>query len=275
MNRSSIHLLIIDPQNDFCDFTDTSAHGHAPALPVPGAHEDMLRLAAFMKDGRARIDAIHVTLDSHHPLHIAHPRWWVDSEGRSPSPFTVIHGADVRSGKWRARKSEWQARSQTYVDALDAGGRYTLVIWPEHCLLGQWGHNVHPAVAQELAQWERASFRTVDYVFKGSNPFTEHYSAVRAEVPDPADPATLPNTRLIESLARADSIVIAGEALSHCVANTVRDLARYLSPHQIERSTLLADCMSSVAGFEGLGSEFMRDMQARGMNTAESSALFR
>jgi len=34
-------LLIIDPQNDFCDIPGA-------ALPLPGANADMHRLAAFM-----------------------------------------------------------------------------------------------------------------------------------------------------------------------------------------------------------------------------------
>jgi nicotinamidase-related amidase len=281
MSLSAIHLLIIDPQNDFCDFApetsdagaESSTIGMRPALPVPGAHQDMLRLAGFMQRAGQRIGAIHVTLDSHHPLHIAHPQWWVDAEGRSPAAFTLIQGNDVRAGKWRARNPAWQERSRAYVEALEAGGRYRLVIWPEHCLLGQWGHNVHPAVARELARWERDSFATVDYVFKGSNPFTEHYSAVQAEVPDPSDPATLPNTRLIESLASAGMIIIAGEALSHCVASTVRDLARHLDGSQIERSSLLVDCTSSVAGFEAFGVDFMRDLTARGMKSARSAEV--
>src|SRR6185295_2769952 len=99
--------------------------------------------------------------------------------------------------------------------------------------------------------------------------------AVQAEVADPSDPATLPNTRLIESLASAEKIIIAGEALSHCVANTVRDLARYLDGSQIEKSTLLVDCTSSVTGFEGFGVEFMRDLTVRGMKSARSTEVLR
>ena len=52
MSKRNIHLFIIDPQNDFCDLpTDwqgvdpLSGSRLAPALPVAGAHADMLRLA--------------------------------------------------------------------------------------------------------------------------------------------------------------------------------------------------------------------------------------
>ena len=270
--RPPIHLLIIDPQNDFCD-VEPVAGAPNPALPVAGGHHDMLRLARFIERAGAKIQAIHVTLDSHHPLHIAHPLWWIDRDDRAPAPFTVISAEDVRTGKWRARNSDWQGRSRAYVEALEKGGRYTLVIWPEPCLVGHWGHNVHPAVAHQLARWGRATLQTVDYIFKGSNPFTEHYSAVQAEVPDPADPATLVNTRLLEALGSTDMIVVAGEALSHCVANTVRDIARHLGPAQTARLTLLSDCTSSVGGFENLGADFLREMTAQGMKSVRSSDL--
>lgn len=38
---------------------------------------------------------------------------------------------------------------------------------------------------------EEGRQRNVQFVNKGSNPWTEHYSAVQAEVPDPADAGTL------------------------------------------------------------------------------------
>ena len=269
---SRIHLLVIDPQNDFCDGPPV-ADGPAPALPVAGGHQDMLRLAQFIERAGVRVDAIHVTLDSHHPLHIANPLWWVDRDDRTPVPFTVISAEDVRTGKWRAHDPVCQERSLAYVEALDAGGRYTLVIWPEHCLVGQWGHNVHPAVAHQLARWGRARLQTVDYIFKGSNPFTEHYSAVQAEVPDPTDPGTLLNARLVDALSEAQLILVAGEALSHCVANTVRDIARHLGPAPTARMTLLSDCTSSVGGFENLGADFLREMTARGMKSVRSTDL--
>ena len=275
-------LLIIDPQNDFCDLpaaalpAQSAASGPPvrPALPVPGGDRDMLRLAEFVHRAGDRFSAIHVTLDSHHPLHIAHPRWWIDAHGDPPAAFTTIRAADVRALAWRARNPQWQDRSRAYVDALEAGGRYALVIWPEHCLVGHWGHNVHGALARELDRWARDRLTTVDYVFKGSNPFTEHYSALQAEVPDPADPGTQPNRALIDALAAADAIVVAGEALSHCVASTVRDIARFLGTAKIPALTLLTDCTSSVGGFEPFGKAFLDEMTAQGMKAACSVDLF-
>jgi nicotinamidase/pyrazinamidase len=158
------------------------------------------------------------------------------------------------------------------VQQLARAGRYALVIWPEHCLIGTWGHNVQADVMAALNRWARARMEVVDFVTKGSNPFTEHYSAVQAEVPDPADPSTLVNTRFIETLAQADEVLIAGEALSHCVANTVRDIAANFGDENIKKLVLLQDCSSPVAGFEGLAQQFLAEMTARGMRVIQSSA---
>jgi nicotinamidase/pyrazinamidase len=131
-----------------------------------------------------------------------------------------------------------------------------LVSWPEHCLIGSWGHNVHAAVKKALDRWARSKLELVDFVTKGSNPLTEHYSAVQAEVPDPNDPSTMLNGRLIKTLSEADMVAIAGEALSHCVANTVRDIAKNFGEDNIKKLVVLTDCTSSVAGFEDLGARF-------------------
>lgn len=276
---SKIHLLIIDPQNDFCDIPREDQPYNplimgerlAPALPVPGAHDDMLRLATFIHRVGRKIHDIHVTLDSHNPVDIAHPTWWRNDKGENPAPFTIITAQDVRNGIWKSRNPQGQQHSLKYVEALEANGRYQLIIWPEHCLIGSWGHNVHAAVFDSLTGWARNKLEVVNFVTKGSNATTEHYSAVQAEVPDPSDPSTTLNSGLIQTLSDADIIVIAGEALSHCVASTINDIANNFGEENIKKFVLLEDCCSSVAGFEHLGKQFVDSMVARGMKVARST----
>ncbi len=67
-----LRLLIIDPQNDFCD--------KRGSLFVPGADKDMVHLARMIKRLKDKISDIHVTLDTHHYVDIAHPGFWVDSK---------------------------------------------------------------------------------------------------------------------------------------------------------------------------------------------------
>ncbi|GGL98040.1 isochorismatase family protein [Pseudomonas asuensis] len=254
----SVQLLIIDPQNDFCDLAGAT-------LPVPEASADLQKVASLINTWAHRLDAIHVTLDSHQPLHIAHPAWWQDSERLSPPPFTVISLDDIEQGRWKTRAPEKQNHSLEYVKALAQRGRYQLTIWPEHCLIGSWGHNVYPPLLEALNEWSRTRLRTVHYIPKGSNPNTEHYSAIAAEVADPDDPGTQLNTGLLDWLKQAQTVLIAGEALSHCVAGTVRDIASYFGDSNLHKLVVLTDCSHAVPGFEHLAEHFIEEMKAKGV----------
>jgi nicotinamidase-related amidase len=252
-----IHLLIIDPQQDFCD--------PSGALFVSGADEDMKRLANMVRRLKDKLEDIHVTLDSHRLVDVAHPIFWKDASGAHPAPFTIITAADVESGRWTTTQPSLYKRMVDYVKSLEANGRYPLCIWPPHCLIGSKGHNVVPELWDALQEWEK-DFAIVDYVTKGSNLFTEHYSAVQADVPDPSDPSTQINTALIQTLMQADYVLIAGEAGSHCVANTVRDIANNFGDDSfVQKLVLLTDAVSPVSGFEGLQDDFIKEMTARGM----------
>jgi nicotinamidase/pyrazinamidase len=258
MNTRNIQLLIIDPQEDFCNPTTGT-------LYVPGAEKDMERLAAFINQNGDTLTQIHVTLDSHHVRDIAHPIWWKDKNGNHPTPFTIITAEDVEGGVWRATREDDQARSANYVAQLAQNGRYPLCIWPYHCLIGSAGHAVVAELFDALVTWEKASGRSVHYIAKGTNPYTEHYSAIQADVIDPADPQTQRNVDLIATLRAADRVYVAGEAGSHCVANTVRDLVLGWARADCERLVLLTDMISPVPGFEALQAEFLAEMASLGV----------
>ncbi len=263
-----VHGLIIDPQQDFA-----SPNG---ALFVSGADDDMRRLARMVDRLGDRVDDYHVTLDSHRIVDIAHPIWWKNSAGENPQPFTIITLADLDAGRWTTANPGFFRRSREYVKALEAGGRYPLCIWPEHCLIGSAGHNVAPELLAALNRWERQVYGLLDFVTKGSNIWTEHYSAVKADVPDPEDPSTQINKSLIKTLMEADLVFIAGEALSHCVANTVRDIANEFGDDSyVKKLVLITDASSSVTGFETLGADFVKEMTARGMQTATTTDFLR
>ncbi len=265
----NVHLLVIDPQNDFCD-------PDRGALYVPGAERDMARLARLVDRLRGRIADIHVTLDSHHSVDIAHPVFWRDGDGNPPAPFTSISAADVKSGRWTTALPGARPRALAYLEALEKSGRYPHTIWPPHCLIGSHGHNVVPSLFDAFQRWETERFAVVDYVTKGSNLWTEHFSAVQAEVPDPEDPDTQVNARLIDTLEKADLILLAGEAGSHCLANTVRDIAAQFSdPAYVRKMVLLEDATSPVTGFESFQDDFVRDMTALGMQKATTETALR
>ena len=252
-------LLTIDPQDDFSIPTGS--------LFVKGADKDMTRLSKAVIKNKGRIDRIVCTKDAHRSLHIAHPVWWVDQSDKHPDPFTVISTQDVESGKWRAYNHGYQAKSLDYVKKLDATpNKYMLCIWPPHCLIGSKGFTIHSELFAAFQEWE-SQFAVVDFVTKGSNIFTEHYSAFKAEVFDPDDAeGTGPNMRMVEYLKDADRIYIAGEALSHCVRATVTDIADHFGDAYVKKFVLLEDACSSVGGFEKQGEEFIQKMIRRGMH---------
>lgn len=272
---SQLHLLIIDPQNDFCDLPATLLPpGCAPQLPVTGAHADMCRLADFVRRHLAQIDDITVTLDSHHRIGIERPGFWLKADGGLAAPFTAISAAQVRAGEFAPCRADDLARVLAYLDALEAAGRYQLMIWPVHCETGTWGHNVHAELRAAYNAWETRHSKPVTKVLKGSNPWTEHYSALMAEVPDPHDAATLLNHALLERLASADRLLVAGEASSHCVKATVEHLVAHLPPDFAPRITLLTDCMSPVPNFETQQAAFFADMAHRGVLLGTAAGFF-
>ncbi|WP_027014090.1 cysteine hydrolase family protein [Comamonas composti] len=272
MNRTQ--LLAIDPQNDFCDLPQSfwPAPDQGPALPVAGAHEDMQRLAAWIARQGSRLDAISITLDSHQAYDIAHPAFWRQADGSAVPPFTQISAAQVRAGHYVPRDARELQPGLAYLDALQAQGRYQLMVWPLHCEVGSWGHCVHADVLAACRRWQEQDLRTVHHVFKGMNPRTEHYSAICAEVPDPEDSSTDINQELLARLRASETLVIAGEASSHCVLATTEHILQHWDGDKA-RLVLLTDCMSPVAGFEDDHARFLQRMRELGVRCETSTSF--
>ena len=261
------NLLIIDPQNDFLDMAGA-------ALPVPGANADMDRLAQWLLTHADSVQSITVTLDSHASVGVERTSFWLDADGQSVAPFTLISAADVQAQKFLPRHAALRAEVLSYLQDLEAQGQRQLVVWPVHCVVGTWGHNIHTGLSQAIAAWEMRTGVTANKVLKGQNPLTEQYSAFRAEVPRADDPRTALNQTLLDSLATGSGmLLVAGEALSHCVAASVQDVMDHLPSERLARTILLTDCMSPVPGFEAMGQHFLEDARARGLRTQTLAEL--
>lgn len=291
-SRLNAHLVIIDPQNDFMGEDGLDPNGFPipysvkvgndemkAALPVPGAVPDMKRLATMLDrvGDRIRRDGIHVTLDSHQVMHIANPGMWRDSNGNMPQPFTIITPDDIENGIWSPALPQDRQRVLDYVHKLADQGNYPLLIWPEHCIIGSWGHNVQPDLAAALSRWCRKRIANIDWVAKGTDAYTEHYGALMAEVPDPTQPRTQLNRRFLEILQVADIIGVAGEASSHCVRETVNQIATHIGDEHLKKFYLIEDCMSPVQApggvpdFPAITKQFFAQMEQRGMNVTNST----
>jgi nicotinamidase-related amidase len=194
-----INLLIVDPQNDY---------HRSGTLPVQGADEDSKRIAAFIKNNKVRIHNIIVTLESRAQYHISHQLFWKDQNGSPPKLFTIITSQDIRNKVWIPRDAkkdvlEW---CLTYTINLEEKGMRKLTIWPEHCIVGSKGHAVVPVINEALQEWATMSNRPVKYVMKCQNWKTESYSALEAEIIDPADFSTHLNMELLYSLRMSDQV---------------------------------------------------------------------
>ncbi len=254
-----ITLLIIDSQYDFCAPQGT--------LYVPGAEEDIERLVALIDRTTALIGHIIATLDTHQVLDIAHPGFWENAAGQSPAPFTAISSTDVERGTWVPRFEADYARQ--YVHKLEEQGEFQHFIWPEHCLTGTRGAALIDTLARALREWSYHSQRNYQTVVKGEHPLAEHFGVFRAQIPVPGSPKTELNQSLLDQLSQNDEIWIAGEARSHCVATSLRQILRY-APKLIPQLVMLTDCMSDVTGLGHLADPIYAEARAVGVRFATS-----
>lgn len=262
----NIHLVAIDCQRDFC-----LPNG---ALFVQGANEDMTRLGNMINRLGKKISDMSFTFDSHHYIHIAHPIFWVDKKGNHPNPFTLINVEDVENGTWHTTKPSLQRYGLEYVRTLKKNGRYVLCIWPPHCIIGTEGQALHPAIESAIKSWAEKNFGYPNFVTKGSNILTEHYSAVIADVPDANDPSTQLNTQFIQTVNEAEIVLFAGEASSHCVRNTLTDMVNnFADDSLVKKIVYLKDACSPVPGFESMEKDFLDEMTKRGMQVSTTKEI--
>ena len=275
--KSNLHVVVIDPQNDFCDLPENwlpvdplkleagdQDPIKRPQLAVPGAHADMLRVSEAIRKGSKGISDISITLDSHHFVAIERPTFWMKKDGSAVDPFTVVTAQLVKQGEFMPRSQAALPRVVSYLEALETAGK-THMIWPVHCEIGTGGHNVHDSLRAAYNEWEKREFGVVQKVTKGSNPWTEHFSPLMAEVPDPNDPSTQLNTGFIQDLMRADKTFLMGEAGSHCLRSGVLHLVDNWGTQSLDKLVLVKDGMSPVSGFEAQQEAFLTDMQKLGL----------
>jgi nicotinamidase/pyrazinamidase len=179
--KGGLCLFVIDQQVDFHP---------GGSLAIPTANDDAERIAAFIQTHKAQLAQVVMTLDSHQRYHVAHGVFWENAQGESPAPFTLITAQDIVDGVWKPRDPQIHEYALTYTQSLEKSGKFTLCIWPEHCIIGTRGHAIVENVHAAALDWTKHSLKQIQYVMKGSNSFTEHYSALRAEFELPHDPST-------------------------------------------------------------------------------------
>lgn len=251
-------LLLVDMQNTFCT---PGFELFVAGRSGTGAVDDSRRLCEFLYRNLSVVTHIIPTLDTHQALQVFHPSYLVDGRGEHPPPFTVVTVEDVEQGVWRFNPTAakplgigpdvGERRLLDYVRRLRAGGKYDLVVWPYHSMLGGIGHALVSAVEEAVFFHGLARGAQPEFRAKGANPFTEHYSALHPEVASElaGEPIAARDDGLVERLLDFDAVVVAGQAKSHCVAWSIADLLadrRFRESAVAKRVYILEDCTSPV-----------------------------
>ena len=239
-DRVRIAAFGIDVQIGFCT--------PGASLFVPGAVEDTTRTIEWLYRNVDKITELVFSLDTHRVFQIFHPAFWVDREGKHPAPFTPITTKDVESGKWRpVAKPE---RCLEYVRKLEASGKYVLTIWPFHTLLGGVSHALVPAMMEASIFHALARQSPTVFETKGLHEMTESYSVLAPEVKELGDEKVGAfNEGLFERLLKFDRVYVFGQAKSHCVLSTLRDLKERIvaiDKTLLQKIWILEDAMSPV-----------------------------
>jgi len=237
-------LLAIDIQNDFMEGIGS--------LPVPGSKGDVERLTKWIYNNIDSLTQIVCSLDTHSSYQIFHPCWWTDSEGNNPEPYTIITYNDLLAGRWTpvpGDKEPAYKLSLEYLKALEEeSGKKQLCIWPYHCLAKTYGAELEAEFTKIVGFHSAARKSTPIFLQKGDNPYSEMYGIIKPEY----NPDNYINKDILNLIEQYDEIYIAGEAASHCVLESVSQIAEYFAdrPEITARITVLKDCMSPIPGFE-------------------------
>lgn len=238
-----VDLFVIDGENDFCASKNDPAHWPQPSggrrdgsLFVLGADKEAQAVAKFITDNKISISKIHATLDAHHKNDCSHHTAWKDRQGNSPDPFSIVTHDDVQKQKYVPRfpigvfegktlpSYEWALK---YTKELETNGRCPLCLWPEHCVIQTWGCCIYHPLQLAYNEWCEQSGGWIDFITKGQWPFTEHYSAMKADVVDSTRPETQLNINVINDAFEADLVIWTGWAGSHCLRWTALDAVNY------------------------------------------------
>lgn len=290
-------FLIIDPQNDFVD--------PKGSLSVPGASDDMDRLAAFISANQEKVSGIAVSLDTHDVIDISHPTFWLDPEGKNVEPFTVIKHKEAKGRKYTAAITQdefggikkvdvnapdydfdvhmtYQRGSVEYLNDLEEAGKQH-TIWPIHCVSGSWGHAIYDPLMKVIKDWSVATAQNHKVLFKGQFTFSEHYGIFEAEVPVAQVSETTRHSMMVQNLIGylvgtaqfgydngMDKVYLCGEAKSHCVATSIKQILDFSKDDDdfallLKKLVIVEDCMSPVAGFENLADDIFAEAKEAGV----------
>lgn len=287
------NILIIDPQVDFHE------GGNLAVFGATADSERISKFIEKNANKLKKIYVSLDTHTKNHIGHPGY--WESVEDKSEPSAWTVFSFEnDKIMGTMGTVKKEYTPKNKElldwtkeYVKTIKRYGKGPALIWPTHCLEYSSGHDV-TEVLKKVLNSDSVKDK-VEYHIKGQNEATEMYSIFKAEIPveneindgnkteyysgdhelkdsskiktntDKEDGAYLNTTfneALYEELTKYNSpILICGEALSHCVNWSLRDLVNKILNDKIYgyvnnevliegQVILLLNASSRVSGFE-------------------------
>lgn len=284
-NPGGTTLLLIDTQNCQRD--------------IEGADDDAKRIGTMIYEHAHKIDRIMATMDMRYKLHISHPGWWINDDGFHPQPNTRITSTDVESGKYTPNPKLTLSISDVmfdnkylkkndmlddedeqvnlynyaikYLQRLEQSERFNHTIWAGHCLVGTQGSNMHPLVMQALLAWTEETGRSVEWLNKGHDQLTEQMSILRADVV--LSKETDYNFEFLSSLLLSERLLVAGQAKSHAVNWSLRDILEWWPDEDRSRIVLLQDATSPIKGYEQEAEQlevFLREKEVQIVKVADA-----
>ncbi len=288
-NRPSTGLLLVDCQNTFCT---PGFSLFVAGRSGRGAVDDSIRICEFIYRNLTNIDEIIVSMDTHKAYQVFHSPFFVNGQGKHPDPYTEISVEDIQSGRWKVNpllvdsaatnhKDNLEQYVLHYCRTLEETGKYRLMIWPFHAMLGGVGHALVASIEEAVFYHTIARQHQAKFLVKGDNPLTENYSVLGPEVQtdEQGNRIAYENEKLVELLLSYDRVLIAGQAKSHCVAWTVQDLLaeiRKRDERLAQKIYLLEDCTSPVVvpggqDFTERADETFEKFKAAGMHLVKST----
>ena len=141
-------------------------------------------------------------------------------------------------------------------------------------MIGTKGHAIQPDISEALNEWAKEKKSCINYIRKSDNCLTEMYSIFEAEIPLDNDSSTQFNKDLMSKLKVADQLIICGQAMSHCVNFSTRDIVKHWNK-EMKRVCLLSDGASSVPNCESDSEKFIKDMKHEGLSICRCSEVFK
>ena len=242
--KSFCNLVInpsVDPEKDdmssqevFLKNTDYQQRVHDGELYVPGSLENAENCVRLIQEGNP--DAIVEAFDSHSSIHCSFPTYYdtkppyfcfIRPKPDSQETFEGFFPDKPDEIVWEGttRNPDWAAEHSHYLNSLLGIGRFPHCIWPPHCIVGTPGWGLIEPIANAFSEWEVRNGKEVKNIFKGTDRDREHFGIPRAEVPNEKNPATKTNLEYFNYLMKFQEIWITGQALYHCVWNTIWDTA--------------------------------------------------